>query len=426
MNTEKSKKLYEAAVKVTPGGVNSPVRAFKSVGGQPLFISKAKGSKVYDVDGNEYIDFVSSWGPTILGHGKEEVVEAVKKSCDFGLTFGAPTENEVVLAELITELIPSIDMVRLVSSGTEAVMSAIRLARGYTKKNYVIKFNGCYHGHSDGLLAKAGSGLLTNSLPDSAGVPSEYTKMTLLADFNDRKSVEELFEKHGDDIACLIVEPVPANMGVVLPQNDYLAFLREITEKHKSLLIFDEVITGFRFGVGGASEYFGVKPDLITLGKIIGGGMPVGAFGGKREVMECIAPLGDVYQAGTLSGNPVSTTAGIVTLNILKDNPNIYSNIENKAKILKDAFEKYSNGQVIVNQIGSLLTPFFINKEVNNYTDALCADRDKYKDYFWYMLENGVYTSPSQFEAMFISDALTDEDMEYTISLIEKYFKKSL
>ncbi len=423
MNTNKSQELYDKAKNIIPGGVNSPVRAFKSVGGNPLFISKAKGSKVYDVDGNEFIDYVSSWGPAILGHGVDEVVEAVKKSCDNGLTFGAPTENEVVLAELITELIPSIDMVRLVSSGTEAVMSAIRLARGYTKKNIVVKFNGCYHGHSDGLLAKAGSGLLTNSLPDSAGVPSEYTKMTLLADFNDRKSVEEIFEQHGDDIACLIVEPVPANMGVVIPQNNYLEFLREITEKYNSLLIFDEVITGFRFGVGGASEYFGVKPDLITLGKIVGGGMPVGAFGGKREVMECIAPIGDVYQAGTLSGNPVSTTAGIVTLNLLKNKPEVYTNIDNKATILKEAFEKYSNGQVVVNQIGSLLTPFFINKEVNNYSDALCADKEKYKDYFWFMLENGVYTSPSQYEAMFVSNALSDDDINITVNLIKKYFE---
>ncbi len=422
MNTDKSKQLFEDAKKVIPGGVNSPVRAFKSVGGNPLFISKAKGSKLYDVDGNEFIDYVSSWGPAILGHGKEEVIEAVKKSCDFGLTFGAPTENEVILAELITDIVPSMDMVRLVSSGTEAVMSAIRLARGFTKKNIVVKFNGCYHGHSDGLLAKAGSGLLTNSLPDSAGVPSEYTKMTLLADFNDRKSVEYLFEKHGDDIACLIVEPVPANMGVVLPQNDFLRFLREITEKYESLLIFDEVITGFRFGISGASEYFGVKPDLITLGKIVGGGMPIGAFGGKREVMECIAPIGDVYQAGTLSGNPVSTTAGITTLNILKSNPQIYSKIENNAKILKDAFERYSNGQVVVNQIGSLLTPFFINKEVKCYADALEADKEKYKDYFWYMLEHGVYTSPSQYEAMFISDALTDDDIKYTVNVIKNYF----
>ncbi len=423
MNTEKSKYLFDEAKKIIPGGVNSPVRAFKSVGGEPLFISSAKGSKVYDVDGNEYIDFVSSWGPAILGHGNDEVLEAVKKSCDFGLTFGAPTENEVVLAKLITELVPAIEMVRLVSSGTEAVMSAIRVARGYTKKNIVIKFNGCYHGHSDGLLAKAGSGLLTNSLPDSAGVPSEYTKMTLLADFNDRKSVEELFNKHGDDIACIIIEPIAANMGVVLPQSGFLEFLREITSKHNALLIFDEVITGFRFGVSGASEYFGVKPDLIALGKIIGGGMPIGAFGGKREIMECIAPIGDVYQAGTLSGNPVSTTAGITTLNILKNNQNIYTKIEKNAKTIKDAFDKYSNGQVVVNQIGSLLTPFFIDKEVNNYADALCAEKDKYKDYFWFMLENGVYTSPSQYEAMFISNALTDEDISYTVNLIKKYFE---
>ncbi len=425
MNTDKSKKLYEEATKVIPGGVNSPVRAFKSVGGNPLFISKAKGSKIYDADNNEYIDYVSSWGPLILGHANDEVIEAVKKSCDNGLTFGAPTENEVVLAKLITELMPSMEMVRLVSSGTEAVMSAIRLARAYTKKDYVVKFNGCYHGHSDGLLAKAGSALLTNSIPDSAGVPSEYTKMTLLADFNDRKSVEELFEKYGEHIACIIVEPIAANMGVVMPNDDFLKFLREITEKNSALLIFDEVITGFRISLGGAAEYFGITPDLITLGKIVGGGMPIGAFGGKSDIMKHIAPLGDVYQAGTLSGNPVSTTACIKTLSILKNNKNIYKEIEDKARRISEAFEKYSNGQVIVNQVGSLLTPFFVKSRVNNYEDALTADKEKYKEYFWFMLEKGIYTSPSQYEAMFMSTALTDADIEKTVGAIKEYFESN-
>lgn len=424
MKTEKSKQLFDDAKNVIPGGVNSPVRAYKSVGGNPLFIRRAKGSKIYDVDENEYIDFVSSWGPAILGHSNEKVLNAVKLACDNGLTFGAPTENEVVLANLITDIIPSIDMVRLVSSGTEAVMSAIRVARAYTKKNLVIKFNGCYHGHSDGLLAKAGSGVLTNSLPDSAGVPSEYTKMTLLADFNDKKSVEELFEKYCDDIACIIVEPVPANMGVVIPRDNFLNYLRDITKKYNSLLIFDEVITGFRLGVSGASEYFNVKPDLITLGKIVGGGMPIGAFGGRRDIMECIAPIGDVYQAGTLSGNPISTTAGIETLNILKNDPTIYSKIETNAKKIADAFIEYSNGEVVVNQIGSLLTPFFSKKAVNCYENALVADTEKYKNYFWFMLENGIYTSPSQFEAMFVSHAISDEDIEYTIKVIKKYFNQ--
>ncbi len=424
MNTQKSKELFENAKKVIPGGVNSPVRAFKSVGGNPLFIKSAKGSKVLDVDGNEYIDFVSSWGPGILGHANDKVIDAVKKSCDYGLTFGAPTENEVVLANLITELMPSIEMVRLVSSGTEAVMSAIRVARAFTKRDLIVKFNGCYHGHSDGLLAKGGSGLITNSIPDSAGVPSEYTKMTLLADFNDKQSVIDLFEKNGSDIACIIVEPIPANMGVVLPQDSFLEFLREITQKNNSLLIFDEVITGFRLSKGGASEYFDIKPDLTTLGKIVGGGMPIGAFGGRREIMECVAPLGDVYQAGTLSGNPISTTAGIETLKILKENKEIYINIELKAKKIVDAFKKFGGDKVRINQIGSLITAFFINEDVTDYNSALNADRDEYKKFFWYLLENGIYSSPSQFEAMFISDAHTEEDINYTCKVIENYFNQ--
>ncbi|MFV0503311.1 MAG: glutamate-1-semialdehyde 2,1-aminomutase [Lachnospirales bacterium] len=424
MNTKTSLELFQKAKKIIPGGVNSPVRAFNSVGGNPLFITKAKGSKIYDADGNQYIDYVSSWGPNILGNGNDEVLEAVKAACNDGLTYGAPTEKEIILAQLITELIPSMDMVRLVSSGTEAVMSAIRVARAYSKKSLVIKFNGCYHGHSDGLLAKAGSGLLTNSLPDSAGVPTDYTKLTLLADFNDQNSVEKLFKNHGQDIACLIVEPVPANMGIVLPNNNFLKFLREITKKYNSLLIFDEVITGFRLGTGGASKYFDIDTDLITLGKIVGGGMPIGAFGGKKEIMEYIAPLGNVYQAGTLSGNPISTAAGIATLNILKNNEDIYKDLDIKGERLKEAFELYSKGEVIVNQIGSLLTPFFARHKVNSYNDALCANTKKYKDYFWFMLENGIYTSPSQYEAMFISHALNEEDINYTIKVIKKFFDK--
>lgn len=418
MNTQKSDSIYNEAVTVMPGGVNSPVRAYRNVGRNPLFIEKGKGSKIYDIDGNEYIDYICSWGPNILGHCYPKVIEEVKKACDNGLTFGAPTEKEVVLAELIREIMPSMEVLRMVNSGTEAVMSAIRVARGFTKRDMILKFKGCYHGHSDGLLVKAGSAALTAAVPDSLGVPKSYTENTLVALYNDEKSVEELFEKYGDKIACVVVEPVAANMGVVLPKKGFLQFLRDITEKYGSLLIFDEVITGFRLSVGGAQEYFGIKPDMTTLGKIVGGGMPMAVYGGRKEIMDCVAPLGGVYQAGTLSGNPIATTAGIATLTALKENKHLYADLEKKAEKIANSYRKIGAS---VNQIGSLLSGFFTDREVNDYDSATSSDTARYAKFFNYLLENGIYIAPSQYEAMFVSMAHSDEDIEKTCKVIESY-----
>lgn len=423
MKTQKSEELYQKAVKFMPGGVNSPVRAFGSVGRTPLFIERAKGSKIYDADGNEYIDYVCSWGPAILGHAHEEVVEEVRKAALDGLTYGAPTKKEIILTELISEIMPSMEMIRLVSSGTEAVMSAIRTARGYTKKDMIIKFRGCYHGHSDGLLVKAGSAALTQSVPDSAGVPASYTENTLIADYNDKASVSQLFERFKGKIAAVLVEPVAANMGVVLPEEDFLSYLREITYKEEALLIFDEVITGFRLGLGGAQAYFNIKPDLTTLGKIVGGGMPIGAYGGRRDIMQVVSPLGPVYQAGTLSGNPIATAAGIKTLEILKKNTFIYQELEVKAKLLADAFADRATGKgeaIKVNQIGSLLSAFFTDKEVKDYNSAVSSDTGKYAAYFRTMLEQGIYVAPSQYEAMFVSAAHSEADLEKTCRIIRE------
>lgn len=418
MNTQKSDSIYNEAVTVMPGGVNSPVRAYRNVGRNPLFIEKGKGSKIYDIDGNEYIDYICSWGPNILGHCYPKVIEEVKKACDDGLTFGAPTEKEVVLAELIREIMPSMEVLRMVNSGTEAVMSAIRVARGFTKRDMILKFKGCYHGHSDGLLVKAGSAALTAAVPDSLGVPKSYTENTLVALYNDEKSVEELFEKYGNKIACVVVEPVAANMGVVLPKKGFLQFLRDITEKYGSLLIFDEVITGFRLSLGGAQEYFGIKPDMTTLGKIVGGGMPMAVYGGRKEIMDCVAPLGGVYQAGTLSGNPIATTAGIATLTALKENKHLYADLEKKAEQIANSYRKIGAS---VNQIGSLLSGFFTDREVNDYDSATSSDTEKYAKFFNYLLENGIYIAPSQYEAMFVSMAHSDEDIEKTCKVIESY-----
>lgn len=421
MKENVSKELYQEAIKFMPGGVNSPVRAFGAVGRTPLFIKSAKGSKIYDEDDNEFIDYVCSWGPAILGHSKEEVVEAVCKAAKDGLTFGAPTRNEIILAEMISSLVPSMEMIRLVSSGTEAVMSAIRLARGYTGKDLIIKFKGCYHGHSDGLLVKAGSAALTNAVPDSAGVPQSYSANTLLGEYNNKESVKELFETYKGKIACVIVEPVAANMGVVLPEDGFLTFLRNITQENDALLIFDEVITGFRLGLAGAQGVFNVKPDLTTLGKIVGGGMPLAAYGGRKDIMEKVAPLGPVYQAGTLSGNPIATAAGIKTLELLQKNSNLYEELEQKAKRLAEAFrnreEKTKEG-IQVNQIGSLLCPFFTNKRVHDYATATSSNTNKYTDYFNKMLKKGIYVAPSQFEAMFVSAAHSKEDIEKTCKVI--------
>ena len=410
--------MYNEAVTVMPGGVNSPVRAYRNVGRNPLFIEKGKGSKIYDIDGNEYIDYICSWGPNILGHCYPKVIEEVKKACDNGLTFGAPTEKEVVLAELIREIMPSMEVLRMVNSGTEAVMSAIRVARGFTKRDMILKFKGCYHGHSDGLLVKAGSAALTAAVPDSLGVPKSYTENTLVALYNDEKSVEELFEKYGNKIACVVVEPVAANMGVVLPKKGFLQFSRDITEKYGSLLIFDEVITGFRLSLGGAQEYFGIKPDMTTLGKIVGGGMPMAVYGGRKEIMDCVAPLGGVYQAGTLSGNPIATTAGIATLTALKENKHLYADLEKKAEKIANSYRKIGAS---VNQIGSLLSGFFTDREVNDYDSATSSDTEKYAKFFNYLLENGIYIAPSQYEAMFVSMAHSDEDIEKTCKVIESY-----
>lgn len=419
MKDTKSKELFAKAKTLMPGGVNSPVRSFKSVGREPIFMKSAKGSHIYDVDGNEYIDYVCSWGPSILGHAHPQVIKKVKSACNDGLTFGTCIEKEIKLAELITEAIPSMQMIRLVSSGTEATMSAIRLARGYTKRDKIIKFIGCYHGHSDGLLVRGGSGLLTNSTPDSAGVPKSYTYNTLLANFNDESSVEELFKRFGSEIACIIVEPVPANMGVVPPKKDFLKFLRKITKQYGALLIFDEVITGFRVDYHSAQEYYGVSADITTLGKIVGGGMPVGAYGGSYEIMNHISPLGTVYQAGTLSGNPIAMTSGIATLELLKQSKDMYKSIVEKAITLENAYKKLDG--VWVNRVGSLMSVFFTNVSVVDYKSALTSDTSRYSKYFNYMLEHGIYVAPSQFESMFISNAHTDEDIKKTIQAIEGF-----
>lgn len=422
MSDSNSKHLYDRAIKRLPGGVNSPVRAYQAVGRTPRFIQSAKGAHITDVDGNEMIDYVCSWGPGILGHADPRVVEQVKKACDEGLTYGAPTEREVEMAELLAELVPSMEVSRLVSSGTEATMSAIRVARGYTRRDKIIKFRGCYHGHSDGLLVKAGSAALTTSVPDSAGVPADYTKNTLVAEYNNRESVRELFEANPDSIAAIIVEPVAANMGVVLPQDGFLAFLREITSEYGALLIFDEVITGFRLALGGAQQYFHVTPDLSTFGKIIGGGMPVGAYGGREDIMRMVSPDGPVYQAGTLSGNPIATAAGLATLRILQEDTGIYDRLEARAKELADAVREAAGERVSVNQIGSLMSIFFTGDAVTDYESATHSDTKQYADYFGYLLDRGIYVAPSQFEAMFLSDAHSKEDLECTIEVMREYF----
>ena len=428
MKTTKSEKLFKRALNLIPGGVNSPVRAFKAVNSKPLFITKASGSKIWDVDGNKFIDYVMSWGPLILGHAHPEVISAVKNVLKNGTSYGAPTEIEVRLAELIKKMMPSVELVRMVNSGTEATMSAIRLARAYTGRKKIIKFEGCYHGHADSFLVKAGSGATTLGIPSSPGVPDEMAGLTLNAKFNDINSVEKLVKENKNEIACIIVEPVPGNMGVVLPEDDFLLKLRQICDDEKILLIFDEVITGFRLAPGGAQEFFGVKADLTTLGKIIGGGFPVGAYGGKKEIMELIAPSGPVYQAGTLSGNPVAMTAGYTTLKILYENrKKTYKQLEEKAKTLAEnlkAIAQKNNIKIQINQIASMMTVFFAESEVRDYDTALKSDTNKFARFFNLMLENGVYLPPSQFEAMFLSTAHSDDDIEKTIIAFEKSIKK--
>ncbi len=418
MDRSSSSSLFYRANKVIPGGVNSPVRAFKSVGGNPVFITRGTGSRIIDVDGNEYIDYVCSWGPLILGHAHPAVVEAIIRAASDGTTFGTATAAEVELAELIVDAVPSIEMVRLVNSGTEALMSAVRLARAFTGREKIIKFEGCYHGHADHLLAKAGSGIATFSLPDSAGVPKEATSNTIVIPYNDISTFIDTITKYGNETACVIVEPVAGNMGVVKPAEGFLHTLRTECDRYGILLIFDEVITGFRVSYGGAQQLYGIIPDITTLGKIIGGGLPVGAYGGRREIMEMMAPLGPVYQAGTLSGNPIAVAAGIATLNQIR-NSSFYLELERKAatleKKLKDA-ATISDIQLQINRVGSMMTTFFANGEIFDYCTAKTSDISLFAKYFTEMLNRGIYLAPSQFEAYFVSAAHTDEDITKTAS----------
>lgn len=425
LKIEQSQQLFHRAVQVIPGGVNSPVRAFSPVGGQPVFIKRARGQYLYDEDDNRYTDYIGSWGPMILGHQREEVLEAVKRQLERGMSYGAATRLEVDMAELMVELVPALEMVRMVNSGTEAVMSAIRTARGFTKKDKIIKFAGCYHGHADTLLVKAGSGVMTAGVPDSSGVPKGCVADTLTATYNDLSSVEACFQNNKGQVACVIVEPVAANMGVVLPEEGFLTGLRKLCDENDALLIFDEVITGFRLQIDGASGYFGVKPDLITYGKIIGAGMPVGAYGGRKDVMRVVSPVGPVYQAGTLSGNPVAMAAGITQLEILKNHPEIYDTLNGLGERLRQGARKQiANAGLLyqVTGIGSLSCIFFTDKKVRDYESAKTSDTSEFAAYFRHMLQRGNYFGPSQFEAIFLSAAHTTEDIDHTLKDMEAYF----
>jgi len=422
--TEHSEQLFQEAQRYIPGGVNSPVRAFKAVGASPIFIDRAIGSKVYDLDNNEYIDYVCSWGPLILGHAHPEIVSAIQAASEKGLSFGASTKGEVEMAKQLCRMVPSMDQVRLVNSGTEATMSAIRLARGYKGRDKIIKFEGCYHGHVDSLLVKAGSGATTLGIPTSGGIPKGLAQHTIALPFNDINQVRRVLQDYRKEIACIIVEPIPANMGVILPQKNFLENLRDLTERHDIVFIFDEVITGFRIAQGGAQGLYNIKPDLTCLGKIIGGGLPVGAFGGKKEIMQYLSPLGPVYQAGTLSGNPLAVSAGLKTLQILS-NQNIYKELKPKADRLTEgllAAAKSAGIRVTINRIESMFTLFFTGKNVVDYTSALNSDQELFARYFQGMLEEGIYLPPSQFEANFVSTAHTDEDIERTIVAAQKVF----
>ena len=424
MDFTNSKKLFEEAQEFIPGGVNSPVRAFKAVGDHPVFIEKAEGSKLYDADGNAYVDYICSWGPMLLGHQPEAVTKAVQEALLKGSTYGAPTAAEVEIAKLIVDAVPSVEMVRMVNSGTEATMSAIRLARGYTKRNKLVKFEGCYHGHADHLLIKAGSGALTFGVPSSPGVPESIASETLSATYNDLDSVKKLFAEYPDQIAAVIVEPVAGNMGLIPPVEGFLEGLREVTAEYGALLIFDEVISGFRASFGGAQKVFNIMPDITCLGKIIGGGLPVGAYGGKKEIMQHVAPVGPVYQACTLSGNPLAMAAGIATLKELAK-PGVYETIEAKAKQLAEGVQaaaEKAGVPVSINHSASLLTVFFTGEKVDSYAAAMTSDTAKFKVFFQSMLNQGVYLPPSQFECWFVSLAHTDEDIEKTIAAAEKAF----
>jgi len=420
--------LFEQAKTVIPGGVNSPVRAFNGVGGNPIFFTKGEGAYLFDADGKKYIDYVASWGPMILGHANQAVVNAVKETLEKGLGFGAPTEIETILAKKVCELVPSIELVRMVSSGTEATMSAIRLARGFTGRDKIVKFEGCYHGHSDSLLVKAGSGALTLGVPTSPGVPAALAEHTLTLEYNNVDQVREVLSEVGDEVACIIVEPVAGNMNCIPPVDGFLQGLREICDEHGVVLIFDEVMTGFRVALGGAQAYYDVKPDLTTLGKVIGGGLPVGAFGGKREIMEYIAPLGPVYQAGTLSGNPMSMSAGLAMLNALSDDVNFYQNLSKKVQMLTDgilAQAKANNIGMTANMVGGMFGLFFTDSDsVTNFNETSQCDVERFKKFYHLMLEEGIYMAPSAYEAGFVSNAHSNEDIQATIDATGRVFAK--
>ncbi len=420
-----SQLLFAEAQKHLVGGVNSPVRAFKSVGGQPLFISRAEGAYIYDADGKKYIDYVGSYGPMILGHVHPKVLKDIETALVNGFCFGASTEGEIILAKLVKEAFPSISMLRFVNSGTEAVMSAIRLARAYTKREKIVKFSGCYHGHSDFLLAEAGSGLMTYGLPASAGVPEKTVKDTLIAPYNNIAALKEIFEAFPEEIAGVIIEPVVGNMGVVLPEGDYLKELRALTHTYGTLLIFDEVMTGFRIGFGGVQNHYGILPDITCLGKVIGGGMPVGAYGAKKEIMELVAPLGPVYQAGTLSGNPIAMAAGIATLELLK-NPELYVQLNTRTQTLATGIRTIATKYNIPMHVavhGSMITPFFTGNKVFDYTTAKTADTERYAKFFNGILAQGIFPPPSQFEAWFVSAAHTDQDIYQTLEVFDEVCK---
>jgi glutamate-1-semialdehyde 2,1-aminomutase len=424
MNYQSSKSLFERAQHSIPGGVNSPVRAFKSVGGTPLFITKAKGAYLYDADGNEYIDFINSWGPMILGHAYEPVVKAIQEKAALSTSFGAPTELEIEIAELIKMMVPGIDLIRMVSSGTEACMSAIRLARGYTGKNKFIKFEGCYHGHADCFLVKAGSGVATFNIQAVPGVTAGVSADTLTCAYNDIEAVEKLVKEHTNEIAAIIIEPVAGNMGCILPGGNYLEALRKICDRENILLIFDEVMTGFRLAPGGAQEKFNIKADIITYGKIIGAGMPVGAFAARREIMQHIAPLGSVYQAGTLSGNPLAMIAGFTLLKTLKDTPNIYGELEAKGAYLEKGLCRVLEEKglpVRINRMGSMISVHFSRHEVKDFASASAADIATFNKFFHHMLDSGVYLPPSAFESWFISNAISYQDLDRTISAASRF-----
>jgi glutamate-1-semialdehyde 2,1-aminomutase len=421
----RSKKLFEEAKKHIPGGVNSPVRAFRSVGGDPIFIRRAKGSKVYDADGKAYIDYVLSWGPALLGHAHPKVTAALKKAITNGTSFGAPTELEITLAKMVKKAVPSIELVRMVSSGTEATMSAIRAARGFTGRDKILKFDGCYHGHGDSLLVKAGSGVATFGLPDSPGVPADLAKHTLTVAFNDLAAVQDICSREGERIACIIVEPVVGNMGCVPPLPGFHEGLRAVCDQYGIVLVFDEVMTGFRVAYGGAQQLYKIKPDLTTLGKVIGGGLPVGAYGGKREIMEKISPLGPIYQAGTLSGNPLAMTAGIETLKLLAK-PGVYKALEKKSADLEKGLRVAANEAGIpatINRVGSMFTTFFTDRNVTDFASAKTSDTARFGKFFRAMLKNGVNLAPSQFEAAFLSLAHSKSDINRTIEAARKSLK---